>query len=255
MDIFEFSKQRAILLSRVEVLQRHIGQQEDIASDLLERSLEDLQIALEELQVAEEELHQQNEELLAAQLVIETERLRYQELFEFAPEGYLVTDTYGVIREANKKAADLLGVHPSKLRGKPLIAFIELEIRGVFRKNLLHALQLGSEYTWETKVQPRQGCAFESAFKVAVVRHEEGEPTALRWIVRDITAQKQAEAQLQALNTQLMQRQAIDETLHRISDRLRNSLDEGYILQTTLQELTLALNLQASDVALYDLQS
>lgn len=253
MDVFEFSKQRATLFSRVEVLQNYIAQKIDITPDLLEQSLEELQVALEELKVAEEELHQQNEELLAAQLVIETERLRYQELFEFAPEGYLVTDPCGVIREANQKAADLLGVCPSKLRGKPLITFIELKIRNIFQKNLLCALQLGSEYSWEMKVQPQQGCTFEGALKVAVMRHEGGEPTALQWIIRDITAQKQAEAQLHAFNTQLMQRKAIDETLHRIGDRLRGSLDEAQILQITLQELTLALNLQAADIGIYHL--
>ncbi|MBD1912851.1 ATP-binding protein [Leptolyngbya sp. FACHB-8] len=255
MDIFEFSKQKKQISSRIETLQNQIGLTSDTNSELLEQSLEELQVAMEELQVAEEELHQQNEELLAAHIVIETERLRYQELFEFASEGYLVTDAYGAIREANKKAADLLGVSPSKLRGKPLISFIELEARSIFRKNLLHALQLDSEYDWEIKIQPRQGYAFDSALKVAVVRQEEGEPTALRWIVRDITPQKEAEAQLQALNTQLMQRNVADEALRQIGDRLRDNLDEAHILQTTLQELTLALNLKACDIGLYDLSA
>lgn len=255
MEIFEFSHQRTLLYSRVQNLQKRIIQKTDLAPELLEQSFEELQIALEELQVAEEELHRQNEELLAAHLVIETERLRYQELFEFAPEGYLVTDTYGVIREANQKAAQLFGISPSKLRGKALVSFIQLETRSLFRKNLLHALDLGVEHEWEMELRSQQGYTFDSALKVAIVRQEQEEPSTLRWMIRDISAQKQAEAKLKSLDTQLLQRNAIDEALRRISDRLRDTLDETQILRIAQQELILALDLQASDIGLYDLSS
>ena len=73
-------------------------------------ALETLATALEELHVAQEELLQQNDELLVAQQAIEAERQRYQELFEFAPDAYLVTDAEGTIQEANHAAATLLGV-------------------------------------------------------------------------------------------------------------------------------------------------
>jgi len=38
---------------------------------------------------------------------VEAERQRYQDLFEFAPDGYLVTDAQGMI-QANRAAAKLL---------------------------------------------------------------------------------------------------------------------------------------------------
>ncbi|HBY80229.1 MAG TPA: PAS domain-containing sensor histidine kinase, partial [Cyanobacteria bacterium UBA11148] len=50
----------------------------------------------------EEEVRLQNEELIVARQAIEAERQRYRELFEFAPDGYLVTDIYGLIQEANR---------------------------------------------------------------------------------------------------------------------------------------------------------
>src|SRR5687767_2891528 len=71
----------------------------------LAATLDELLTALEELQVTEEELRQQNEELAAAREAVERERQRYLELFEFAPDGYLVTDPDGTIREANRAAA------------------------------------------------------------------------------------------------------------------------------------------------------
>ncbi|HJU64444.1 MAG TPA: hypothetical protein VJ596_02145, partial [Gemmatimonadaceae bacterium] len=56
----------------------------------------DLQAAVERLQEAEEELRQQNLELESAREQLEYERQRYIELFEFAPDGYVVTDPAGV---------------------------------------------------------------------------------------------------------------------------------------------------------------
>src|SRR5687767_4744220 len=59
-------------------------------------TLEDLKVALEELRVAQEELRHQNDELATAHLQLDRERQRYQELFEFAPNPYLVTDHLGI---------------------------------------------------------------------------------------------------------------------------------------------------------------
>src|SRR5437868_14628682 len=84
----------------VEELQRKAdfsGEQPGV----IQRSIEELHTALEELRVAEEELREQNEHLYAAHESVALERQRYQELFNFAPDGYLVTATSGVIQEAN----------------------------------------------------------------------------------------------------------------------------------------------------------
>jgi len=54
-------------------------------------------VASEDLQVAEEELRVQNEELGQVRDGLDAERRRYQELFEFAPDGFLVTDFGGLL--------------------------------------------------------------------------------------------------------------------------------------------------------------
>jgi PAS domain-containing protein len=71
--------------------------------------LDDLHTALEEMHVAEEEQHQQHEALAAARLTAEAERQRYQEIFDFAPDGYLVTDADGIIQEAEPSGRRFAG--------------------------------------------------------------------------------------------------------------------------------------------------
>ncbi len=95
-----------------------------------------LDTAMEELRVAEEELLQQASEIELSWQVVKVERQRYQDLFEFAPDGFLVTNLFGMIREANRAAAGLLGVSPEFLAGKPLANYVEIAQRRSFRTGL-----------------------------------------------------------------------------------------------------------------------
>src|SRR5262245_28014638 len=92
----------------------------------------DLSVALEELSTAAEELRAQNDQLAAAQQVIIAERQKYQELFNFAPDGYLVTDSAGVIHEANLAAVRLIDRPRRFLPGKPVRVLVHADDRGRF---------------------------------------------------------------------------------------------------------------------------
>jgi len=76
-----------------------------------------VQQTLEEASLENAELQQALAERDAAQQTVEAERQQYHTLFALAPDGYLVTNTVGVIHEANPAAARLLGMHPAHLRG------------------------------------------------------------------------------------------------------------------------------------------
>src|SRR6187431_2164653 len=67
----------------------------------------ELAVLVTELKVAHEQLRQQAVDLRDARNLLESERERFRELFEVAPEGHIVTDTVGSIREANRSAAAL----------------------------------------------------------------------------------------------------------------------------------------------------
>ncbi len=173
----------------------------------VEESLEELHVALEELQVAEEELLQQNEELAIARIQVEAERQRYYDLFQFAPDGYVVTDEAGMIREANRAAAKLLNVPPEFLIRKLLINFIPLEDRQTFRAKLNQLLQNDWMQEWELRVLPRKGETFDAAVSVSIVRNLQGEADGCRWLLRDITERKQTEEKVRRIELQNLQLQ------------------------------------------------
>jgi signal transduction histidine kinase len=62
------------------------------------------------------------------------------------------------------------------------------------------------------------------------------------------------ERQVQTRTAQLQLAFEFEETLKRITDKLRDSLDEGQILQTAIKELALATGVSCCNAALYDLE-
>jgi len=80
-----------------------------------------------ELQVHQIELEMQNEELRATQLLIESSRQKYLDLFDFAPVGYFAISEKGLILEANLTGAAMLGIERSLLIKEPISEFIASE--------------------------------------------------------------------------------------------------------------------------------
>lgn len=170
------------------------------SSDFLEY-LSALSNALEELRVAEEELCEQNEELFQARYELEIQQRRYQDLFEFAPDAYLITDKNGIIQEANRAAAELFKVNQKYLIRKPLVSFVHLDQQRTFRSLLLQLLSVDRVQEWEMSFVDYKYQQFEVALTVVAVKEAE-ETCMLRWIVRDITARKQVEEQLRQIQHQ-----------------------------------------------------
>jgi PAS domain S-box-containing protein len=78
---------------------------------------------IHELQVHQIELEMQNEELRRAQAEANELREKYQDLYDFAPVGYVTLDERGVILAANLADASLLGVVRRALLKRPLARF------------------------------------------------------------------------------------------------------------------------------------
>ncbi|MGJ3253536.1 MAG: PAS domain S-box protein [Elainellaceae cyanobacterium] len=184
-----------------------------------------LQLVLEELHIAEEELHQQNEALHDARLSLEVEHQRYQDLFELAPDGYLITDLRGIIQEANRAAIILL--NHAYLLGKPLTVFIA---KPEIKQFLDRLAQLVPIQNWDVTLQPRDRPPVPASISVTIVLDAQGQPIGRRWLLRDISDRKQAEAVLQR---QIAQEQVISE----IAQDIRRSLDLNDVLHRTVEQV------------------
>ena len=195
--------------------------------DLLSATLHELSTSVEELRAASEANREYSNELSAAREALAAERTAFQMLFEYAPDGYLVTDAAGLVLRANRMSGALFGVPRGHLVGKPLAIFVELRERGAFRK-LLRQLSEGSGrmFTFEANLVARGGHAFDASIHVVSGGSE------LRWTVRDVTEQRRAQQMLynahsglaerkQELEREVDERRQAQESLRRSEERYR----------------------------------
>lgn len=166
---------------------------------LLPQILQELVEVLSKLQVTGEELHLQNAELVATGQVVEAERRRYRELFELAPDGYLVTTPQGLIEEANRGVAELLGRGVSELVHTPLSDYVYPEDRPVFW-DCLHKLidqgTIGDDLP-ELRLLLQDGSTTWVSLSVVAARDAEGQVVGIHWMVHDISKRRMAEQALQ----------------------------------------------------------
>ena len=146
---------------------------------VLREALDTLRVQHEELLVAEEELRAQLDELGRMGLRLEAERERYADLFERAPDAYLVTDRFGVVRDANVAAVQLFCLEMRFLRGKPISAFIDpSEVRAM--NDALDALERGTTKQLDLELRPRGGGEVHVVAHVSLTSRGQ----RLLWILR-----------------------------------------------------------------------
>lgn len=165
-----------------------------ITQEMLPQAFKELSSNSRMLQLAAEELYVQNEELIRTRNLLEEQCDRYQNLFYFAPNAYLLTNTQGIIQEVNHLATTLLKVAKNYLIGKPLINFVPLEERRRFRNELSEVSRSDSSRELLVSLQQRDGKLFHSALTVAAVRNQYDKPINLFWVLREIPEPEQREA-------------------------------------------------------------
>ncbi len=201
--VADLRQENAVLQRAVETGQR--PPHRDAHAEALEQIqtyAEELATTNEELEAANEMLNSQNEELAAARKTAEMERERYYELFDAAPEGYLVTDRSGKILEANRTAGVLLAIHKDSLMGRNLLNFAR-EGRAELRTRMARAIGGEGRQAFEVDLLPVMAKPIHASVSiVSVGTGVEAEPS-LRWMIRDISERKQAEEALRRLNREV----------------------------------------------------
>jgi len=205
-------------------------------------ALEELEHALEELRgVAQEELALHNEALVAQRRLVEVERSRYQELFEFAPTAYLVTSPTGVLRDTNRVAAILLGVPGPLLVGKPALSFIPEREHEAFRERLDALRRGGAGSEWAGHVRTQGGSEVPVGVVARPIRDGNGETIGIRWILLDLTQQTLLEERRRDLVREQAAREAAERAawqagfLEHAGELLARSLDPAVNVQRVAQ--------------------
>jgi PAS domain S-box-containing protein len=142
------------------------------------------------------------EAVVSTMAMLEIERNRYRNLFDFAPDGYLVTDETGAILDVNLAGAILLCSEKEPMLGTQLADFISEEDKADFQSRFNAILEKKLEDStphlgeWEIHLAPAGREPFPTAVTTILLREKPGAPVQIRWLFRDVSARKQTEAEL-----------------------------------------------------------
>jgi signal transduction histidine kinase/PAS domain-containing protein len=212
----------------------------------LSQRLTELAATLSELEQTTASVLQQNKALIDGCQKTIAQGQQYQELFDGAPGSYLVTDSAGMIQAANQAAAALLNRSPQSLVGESIAAFMAAESVPAFERLLLQIQQSPAPLTAEISLKLPDANPLHAILSGMASSGASQSPTALRWLLHDITKRKQAEMVLQ-------QRVEREQLIGAVAQRIRQSLNPQEILNNAVAEVRQFL--QADRVVVYQLEA
>jgi len=156
-----------------------------------------LSTVLEELSIAVEELQVQHTEIIATRQELELQRQYYQDLFELAPDSYIVTDLQGLIQECNQATQTLLNLSDNFIKNKPLAVFVKKTERKNFRHKLNKLKAVKQLNNWETSLERKNDQEIPVMISVCTIQNSAQETIGMRWLIRDITKTKEQQLSLE----------------------------------------------------------
>ncbi|MBX2863993.1 MAG: PAS domain-containing protein [Leptolyngbyaceae cyanobacterium MAG.088] len=192
---FEKAQQRLTLLAQQT-------EQDDVTKDILTKTLNELANALEEVHVLSEELSEQHNQLQAAHVTVITERQQFFELYDLAPEGYIVTDTDGIIQQINQTARTLLDRRQRWLIGKPMGALIAQADSQKFYRLLSRLQQGATVQNFDLSLHSYKRQYIHGSFTIAPIKDHQSQLLGFRWLFRDLSDQRQTAITLQTSEVQ-----------------------------------------------------
>jgi PAS domain-containing protein len=174
--------QLAPAFRKVATLQRRIESHPD---PLVEDAVAELVRALEELRLAQGHLLAQRDQVEALRAELRAERQKNIQLFDAAPDAYVITDPVLTIISANRAAAELFNISQRFLTGKGLSVFLARD-RGRFLADAARLAATGERAQWSFGIRPRERAAVN--VDARVFAHLSAEGAELHWVMRPSVA-------------------------------------------------------------------
>jgi PAS domain S-box-containing protein len=185
----------------------------------------ELQELIAELQRERQVLNENIQQLQQEQEILKASELRYFDLYDLAPVGYLTLDARGLILEANLTAAQLLKVPRADLAGLPLTQFLSSEDRAncILQYRILR--RTGSPQSMELHVKRKDGTQFWARADLTVTHSSD---KIFLLVITDITERKQAE-HAQIFLSQLVARTSEEDFFRAVLRYVAEKLDTAMV--------------------------
>jgi len=145
------------------------------------------------------------------QLELERSRDRYVDLYDFAPVGYLSLSAEGLIEQVNLTGADMLGAPRDHLLSVQFAQFVMPDDIDRWCEHFLHTLRSGDKQRFELALLAGKGGCVHVQLDCMRVGAQGNETDAtVRIALTDISARKEAEADLRRFEAQLRDMQKME---------------------------------------------
>jgi len=169
-------------------------------------SFNDFKDLIHELDVQQIELEMQYAQLEQAYAALEQSQKQFNDLFDFAPVGYMVTDHDGVIQQANLKLASMLGVDRRQLIGEKFSTFLFDDDKKTYDLHRRTLFRPEDQQSCEVQIQGADGSRLFAHLTSELIPED---PDTCRTSVTDITERTQTEDALRESEARLQRAQQI----------------------------------------------
>ena len=192
-----------------------------------------------------------------------------ERVMESVTDAIYTLDLEGTLTLVNQRTAEMTGYSVEELLGLPFLRLFCPKETTQIQTLLLATISHGSINQYEAEVVRKDGSRKNITFNLAPL-FLEGKISAVVGTAQDITERKQAESallrakvaesanlvlecQVQERTLQLQQALDFEARLKRITDKVRDSLDESQIVQAAVMELAIGFSVGCCYMALYNL--
>lgn len=152
-------------------------------------------------------------------------------IIESAEDGIISKNLKGIIASWNRGAERIFGYTPEEIIGKPVLMLIPPDIQHE-EEVILSKIRSGKRVEhYETIRVRKDGTLINVSLTVSPIKASNGRIIGASKIVRDVTAQKQAEAKLK-------EQTEVVETINRIGRMLSAELDQQKLVQSVTDAAT-----------------